>query len=303
MKKILSGLIIAAGLATGFMGCNTATELKFNPPAGSKYRLVMTTDQDIDQEMMGQKMQVKSISEYAFLYEINKADGDNKELKMTFEKMKSTQRANGKEMIMDSDVIDTANPASKIMGAVKGSSFDMTINGKGEVKSIKGMDLMMQKMINAAGDSLPSEAKAKMAEGIKEMMNDDMLKSLTEQSFKIFPDKKVKVGDTWTSKIETKSFVDMVTETTYSLKKIDNGVASLDIKSVITPGANEKVIQGTKVETNLTGTQTGTMELEVATGMTLSSNLVQKIDCKMKANGMEIPIKINGVTTVKTTKL
>ena len=57
------------------------------------------------------------------------------------------------------------------------------------------------------------------------------------------------------------------------------------------------------METSINGSQTGTMELEVGSGMTLSSNIVQKIDSKMKANGTEIPIKVNGTTTIKTTKL
>ncbi|MES2774572.1 MAG: DUF6263 family protein [Bacteroidota bacterium] len=303
MKKIFLGLSLIAGLAAGLGGCKSETELKFNPPVGSKYRIVMTTDQDVNQEMGGQKMEVKSISEYSFLYEISKADGDDKQLKMTFEKMKSTQKAMGKEMVMDSDNIDTANPASKIIGSIKGSVFDMVLTKKGEVKSIKGMEELMEKMVATAGQDLPAEAKAQMSEGIKSLMSDEMLKGLAEQSFKIFPDKKVKAGDSWKSKMETKSFLDMITETTYTLKKVENGIATLDLKSTIAPSGKEKIIQGTKVETSVTGTQTGTMELDVATGMMLNSNIIQKIDSKMKANGMEIPIKVNGTSTMKSTKL
>ena len=304
MKKILLSLSFFTVLTAGFTGCKSdELDLKFNPAAGSRYRVLMTTDQNIDQEMMGQKMEVKNLSEYTMLYEISKAEGVNKQLKMTFERMKSIQKAMGKEMVMDSDIIDTANPASKIIGAVKGSVFDMELTKKGEVKSIKGMDLLMQKMVNSAAENLPPEAKAQMSEGIKAMMNDDMLKGLTEQSFKIFPDKKVKPGDSWVSKMETKSFLDMIIETTYTLTKVENGIATLDIKSTITSDGKEKMVQGTKVETTLTGTQTGTMELETATGMTLSSNIIQKIDSKMKANGIEMPMKVNGTTTIKTTKL
>jgi Family of unknown function (DUF6263) len=304
MKKIFLSVALFAGLSAGFSGCKSgAVDLQFNPAVGSKYRIEMTTDQNIEQEMQGQKMEVKNLSDYSMLYEINKADGDNKVMKMTFERMKSVQKAMGREMVMDSDKIDTTDPGSKIIGAVKGAAFEMVITKKGEVKSINGMDALMQKMINSAGGDLPAEVKAQMAEGIKAMMNDDMLKGLAEQSFKIFPDKAVKPGDSWTSKTETKSFLDMLTETTYTLKKVEKGIATLDIKSTITPLAKEKMVQGTKVEMSVNGTQTGTMELEVATGMTLSSNIIQKIDSKMKAEGTEIPIKVNGTTTIKTTKL
>jgi len=253
--------------------------------------------------MAGQKMQIKNVSEYSMLYAVGKVDGDSKELKMTFERMKSAQSVMGKEMVMDSDNIDTANLASKIVGAVKGSEFDMVINSKGEVKSVKGMDLLMDKMIKSAGENLPQEVKAQMGEGIKAMMNDEILKGLAEQSFKIFPDKKVKVGDSWNAKMGTKSFLDMIIETTYTLKKLENGIATMDIKSKILPDGKEKIIQGTKVETSVTGTQTGTMELDVTSGMTLSSKISQNIDSKMKANGMEIPITVKGTITIKTTKL
>ncbi len=304
MKKLLQSIALFAGFAAGLNSCKPDTvDLQFNPAVGSKYRIEMTTDQNIEQEMQGQKMEVKNLSDYSMLYEINKADGDNKVMKMTFERMKSVQKAMGREMVMDSDNIDTTDPGSKIIGAVKGAAFEMVITKKGEVKSINGMDALMQKMISSAGEDLPAEVKAQMAEGIKAMMNDDMLKGLAEQSFKIFPDKAVKPGDNWTSKIETKSFLDMVTETTYTLKKVENGIATLDIKSTITPLGKEKMVNGTKVEMSVNGTQTGTMELEVATGMTLSSNIIQKIDSKMKAEGTEIPIKVNGTTTIKTTKL
>ena len=165
------------------------------------------------------------------------------------------------------------------------------------------MDALMQRMISVAGENMPEEAKGQMQEGLKSVMNDEMLKGLIEQSFKIFPDKKVSVGDSWNAKMEMKSIMDMNVESTYTLKKVENGIATLDIKSKITSSGSEKMIQGTKVEMSVNGMQTGTMDVEVASGMTMKSSIVQKIDSKMKAQGQEIPISVNGTTTIKTVKL
>lgn len=295
---------LAAVAMLGLAACKSggSYELKFDPQTGSKYRMVMTTSTKTSQEIQGNAMEMDAVIEMTVLYEIGAANAGNKELTMTFEKVKSSQKANGEEMEVDTDKPDSTNPAFGIFNALKGSAFVVNVNNKGEVASVKGVEEMMQRLLVSAsgGDSVMG---SKLVAGMQSVMNEDILKNMIEQSLKIFPDGKVATGDSWKKDMTIKQPLPMNIASTYTLKDVSGSNAKLDVSSTITPGQGGMQMMGMTIETDLSGTQKGSMELEAATGMVLSSKIHQDIAGKMKAGGMEIPMKLQSDIEIKSTKL
>ncbi len=299
--KLRSLLPIAFGL-TILAGCKSAYDLKFNPKTGTKYQVQMITDANTEQEVMGQKMNMNSISEMNMTYEVAKAEGDSKELKITFESMKTTQKANGRETIFDTKNSDTVSPGSKMLGAMMGSQFIVSLNSKGEVTSVKGMEEMMKKIVSAAsnGDSVMN---FQISAAAKNFMSDEIMRNMMEQSFKIFPEGKIKQGDSWKKEMVIKQPMPMNIATKFTLKDVKNNIAKLDLASTITPGKGGMQMMGMTIETELNGTQQGTMDVEMETGMVLATDLKQNISGNMKAMGQEIPMKVQTTITLKAMKL
>ena len=298
----LKSLCAAAMTLLLLTGCKSGYNLKFNPKAGTKYKVEMVTNSTTGQEMMGQKTEMNSISEMTMLYEIAKADGADKEIKITFERMKTAQKAGGQEMVMDTQNPDTSNPGSRMLGAMMGSEFLLTINAKGEVTSVKGMDAMMNKVM-AANASADTAMRVQLTAGMKSFMSDDILKDMMEQSFKFFPDDKVGQGESWKKDMVISKPMPMNITSNFTLKNVASNIAKLDVASVITPGKGGMEMMGMTIETEMNGTQSGTMDVDVETGMALNTDIKQNIAGKMKVMGQEIPMNISSVITMKATKL
>ena len=291
-------------MALFFIGCKPEEiDLGFKPAIGSKYRMTINSSQNMDRKSNGEKVQIANVADYTLLYESTKSQGDFTTVKMIFEKMKTVDKSMGSEAVMDSDNNDTIDPISKIIASIRGAEFTMDINRQGEVKNMRGMDGLNQKMVAAAGKDLSPEQATQMSESLKSVMSDDMLRSMTEQSFKIFPYKKVKVGESWIASSRTKSIIDMILTTTYTLQKIENGIATLSVSSVITADGAEKTMDGQRVQQTLTGSQTGTMEVELASGMTMNANINQKSNGRLSTDSLQMKIDISGVTNIGTVKL
>jgi hypothetical protein len=132
--------------------------------------------------------------------------------------------------------------------------------------------------------------------------NDSAIRSMMQQSFNIYPDKAITPGDTWEKKFTMTSMINMEMDNKYKLVSVNNGVAHLEVNSTITgkPGNNPAMAQ-MKIE--MKGTQTGTMDVEVGTGLITDSKLKQNMKGKMSMMGMEIPMEISSDIHIAGKKL
>ena len=284
--------------------CKNSYDLSFKPKAGTKYEVLMTTNSITTQEMEGHKIEVKSLTEMAMNYDIENggsAGNPDKIIRVTFKSMKASQSADGQELVIDTNKPDTSNPSSNIMRAMMGAQFVVRFNSKGEVLDVKGKDELIKKVTDAT--TITSDAmRSQIIAGISNFMSDEILKNMMEQSFKIFPDVKVKTGDSWKKSLIITKPLPMNIENKFTLDKVEGNVANLAIASVVTPGKGGMEMMGTTIETELSGTQSGKMEIDMETGLTNVADINQTISGNMKAMGQTIPMSVNSVITVKMKK-
>lgn len=276
-------------LATSLFSCkdnsskssssSDAIDLKMNFKEGGKFQYEMNTIQDVSQTVMGKAMNIHQEMLFDFLYEVKTNADKSTLLDVTYQRIRMKQESMGQTIDVDSDNPANANNETyKEMLQLKGKKFNITLNANGEVMAVAGME-------GLGGNS----------------MSDSSLKSMMEMNFKIYPDHPVKPGDTWKNNMQNDlaGMMKLLMANQYELVGVKNNIADVKTTSVI---SSEKG-KDAPMEMEMSGTQSGTMQLDVETGMMLSSQMKQSIKGKAKAQGMEIPMEIVSTISITGKKL
>ena len=286
MKKTLaSGFLLFAT----FWGVNAQTvSLKFNPENGSKYEATVLTETKITQMVMGQTMDINSTNNVKFDYDFADA-GENKQLSLTYKQLDVSVNAMGQETKLSSESSDAASSALK---NIKGSVITATINSGGEVLDVKGAD----ELSNGIDDAATKEI-------MKQLLSNDNIKSSIRQSLSSYPNKALKVGDSWTDSLAISLPYKMNIISTYTLQKIDGSESTIQIASKISSNGKQPFeAQGMSMEMSAEGTGTGSLVVDNATGVAKTGESNQSIDATVYAMGQEVPMKIDTVTKTTVNK-
>lgn len=283
MKRIKLTVAVAVLTFLMVLGCNSSTNnktgtndavlLKFNLQKGKTYAYSM--DVDMDSEMQGQAMN----TDMAFDYTLEVLDDKDtvKTVKTTYDRIKMAMNAgqmkldfDTNEPQKDSAVNLQTNPMgmmSNMFYAMKGKSFEMKMNTKGEVIMVTGLAELQNAMMNSL--TVDENVRRAMGQAFQTQFNEENIKKSFSQSFAIFPDKPVKVGDTWTKNMNMGTGMNADVTTTYKVKEITGDNVVLDLTSDVSMGGSK-------------GTQTGTMKLNRNNGLVTEGMLEQKFTSPAK---------------------
>ena len=170
--------------------------LKFNFQNGKTYNYSMAIDAVI------RKADQKRATLMKWNYDMLVVDETKnlKTIKTTYKRIDmAMDMGNDQKMEFSSekkvDAMDFMQMPSKMFGIIKGKSFTMQVNEKGEVVSISGFDKIGEAVVTEM--NLPEEMKPMIRQNFQKQFNDDAVKQMFSQSFNALPNKYVKVGDTW----------------------------------------------------------------------------------------------------------
>ena len=158
------------------------------------------------------------------------------------------------------DAMDFMQLPSKMFKIVKGKSFNMQVNEKGEVVSVTGFDKIGEAVVNEAG--LPEEMKPMLRQNFQQRFNDDAVKQLFSQAFEVFPNKSVKIGDSWKTNA---TVMKQDISTVYTVKNIKNNRVFLTGVSKIKSDDGKN-----------SGTQTSKLIIDAKTGLMIDGAFDQK---------------------------
>ncbi len=252
-----------SGAATGKSGSGDTYDLKFNLKPGTAYTYDMDVMQNV--EAAGTNSTNNLYSKYTF--NVKEAAAGNSKIEVIYDLMRMEMKSMGNTVKMSSE---DQTPASEGFRNMVNKPFSMTVSPEGKVVSIDGWE-----NIDKSG--------AMKAEDLKQSM---------ETSLNIFPNKAVKVGDTWKKDAAmSMQMFKMNISSTYTLTEVKGNTATISMDSEIKMGQdNNTESNGMKME--MKGTQKGKMEVELSTGMTLSGNITQDIKGEMQAQGQKMPMSI-----------
>ena len=121
---------------------------------------------------------------------------------------------------------------------------------------------------------------------------------MMEQSLNVYPDVPVRPGDTWQRTYATNiGFMDMKVVSNYKLISVANGTAHISVDATITsaPAGNP---QQQEMHLEMKGSQTGTMDIDIVTGLILESRFGQDVSGTIRIPGVEIPVKLRSDTRI-----
>ena len=300
MKKIAAIILILISFITilSVESCQTTKSvsgtkmLKFNFEKGKGYDYEMIIN--MDQEIMGQKMQMDMSNYYSM--DVTEDDGKIKTINSKFDRFKMKMNGGGMNLEVDTDnplpesgemsegKKDPFKMINHMFGAIKGQQFTMKVDQEGKILSVDGFENIGKLL----ADSLDLKVKDRgdMMKQFNEQFNAKSTKSQFERFFYIFPNKEVKVGDSWQKNSEISGPAEGKYTSTYKVTEIESDMVTLE-ETTKMESEDEKI--------NLKGDIKGTLVIDSKSGLVVSADQ----DMKMATDVGGMKFEINGKTKIK----
>ncbi|MEO7922312.1 MAG: DUF6263 family protein [Chitinophagaceae bacterium] len=265
--------------------------LKFNLENGKGYDYEMIIN--MDQEMGGQKVQMDMSNYYSM--DVVADEGGTKTLSTTYDRFKMKMVMAGINIEVDSDKplpsmgkTDTGEDPMKMMnailGAIKGRKFTMKVNPEGKILEVTGFADMAKSIADSM--NLDPEKREKIMADFNKQFNEKGIMDQFERVLYIFPNKEVKVGDSWQKTTSPGGAMGGKYVSTYTVTEIEGDMVTLEEKSKI---------DGVSDEMTMNGEITGTIVVDSKTGLVVNADQDMKITAGKDGKSMEI----KGKTKIK----
>ena len=291
MKKLslfLAAVFIIPAVV-GVQSCKSSSKasatkmFKFNLEKGKGYDYELVWD--LDTKVAGQTSAVSVTG----LYSMNITDVvDNiRTITTAYKSMRMNMSVAGLELDIDSDkpeqkeadgqIGQVVGLMNKVVKGIIGKPFVMKVDDEGKVLEIKGFEKIFMDMVDSMG--LDENMKAQLTASLKDQFSEQTLKDQFAQVFNIFPNKEVKVGDSWQKEYSTSGRMAAKYTTTYTVKEIEGEHVTLTAKTKITSSANGQ---------EMDGTQSGNIIVDSKTGMMVNAEFDQNIEVKTQGQKVEV---------------
>lgn len=269
----------------------TTKMLRFNFEKGKGYDYETIMNLDF---VTGNETRQTDMTAYYSMF-VAEDNGSVKTIKAKYERFKMSLDIAGLNIMIDSDnpVITGENKTdiSEIMGmmnkffrAIKKQEFTMKVNSEGSITEVTGFDQMAASIADSLG--LQGASREQMLQAFSKRFNGDAVKEQMERFLFIFPDKEVKVGDSWTKSSSQKGLMDAKYNSVYKVTDIEGEMVTVEELTTIN-SANP--------QTELAGEIKGELVIDSRTGLVVNADQDIKANTKEKGN----TVKITGKTKVK----
>lgn len=302
MKKNISALLtFLLLLSFSRVTAQERISLRFTPKEKINYEMTSEILQDINMPSLGEMGKTKNTIGYTYNLEIGEKDANNNvAMIITYKRIKFITKGAMASINYDSDEeTDTTNVGaemfSKMFGEMIGKKVYVRLNEQGAVTDVKGMDEILQGIIKNSGlADMPGGSAA--LQGLKKQFTNEEIKKSFDESFKVLPKEKVAIGDTWTMNIGKNIMnFDLATINNYTLKKITDGVATIELTSEIKMNKKAEGLE-------MAGTQSGVMQLDIKSGLATSKTVNQVMNGNITTGDTVMPIEIKTTTVTKSVK-
>lgn len=308
MKTFLS-----VSISVAFILFNTAcnmqpkTSLNLNLQKGDKFLYESSTDAKTSTEMMGKTMDQHQLGKVSYTMQVTGKNPDSS-MNMMCVLTDISMKVDGADKGSTADSNSTQAAMNRLMDAMKGITFEMTMNADGKILSVKGSDNMFDKILSSLPESMNGN-KDQMKEIMKQYAGEDALKE-SFKSFRMYPDHPIGVGSEWKNNFKME-MLGLQMFNTYTLNALssNNAVITCGSKMVNDSTAKPMEMMGMEMRYNLSGDQSGMMTVNTINGLLSKADLTQKISGRMEMSGgqlstpMNFPMTMENIITVKVTKL
>ena len=295
-------------------------DLRLNLKKGQKFGMKLTVGQKISQTVDGQEQKINQNVIFGTISEVLAVDSGIIALKATYSHIQT--KMDGPMGLIEYDSTkppvdpNTLDPQGKMMtamwSAMAGQSFIMDLTPTGEIIGVKDFDKMWERMMEEMAGDDPQMGQA-MKDMMKKLVSEDALKQSGGDMMMRFLDEPVAIGDMWYDMVSLDLGFPIDIDAAYILKNRKDGIAFIDVVSKMDMGDKDSKlieIEGMKMNMQLSGTLTGTSEIDETTGWILRSKIEQNFFGVVKIapnehmpDGMSIPMTIQSTSTIEPMEL
>lgn len=289
MKKRMKMLcVFFLSLSIIFSGCMQKTvSLRLHLKKGDSYKLETDRTEKVVYNVAGEKTETEAKVKISYLCHVtNIDDNKNAEIKVTFDSINikntmdngQTFTSNSPTMAKDTDKL------SKIYSTLIGKSFKVKIGEYGKVKQIVGIDELVKTILDELNIKDENEMK-EIKEDMKQNFGDEELTKRIERISSLYPEKEVKIDDTWKKKIEISDRFPVEAESEYKLKDTADGTSEITVEGKIKSKENAEPIIINEIKITyeeIKGEQKGTISVNEETGLIKRAEMENKYSGKVK---------------------
>ncbi len=280
--------------------------LRLRPNHTYRYRLVKK--QAIQQNIAGRQTTMKQETGMGYdMKVIGTAKDGTSKVQVTYTWVRYKQSGPSGEVDYDSARQGPIppHPMARVYAAMLGASFQMEVTPLGKITKMSGMEALLQRIVRALPDKLRGPASKRLAR----VFEPEAMRRNMEILFDIYPKGPVRVGGTWTRRMQINLGLPAEALNTYTLVSVKGGRAELRItgKFRTAPDA-PAALSGPRanITTRLSGTQTGTMELDLRDGFVRHADITQAVSgtvtvapAQGNQPGLTWPIEISSSVTLR----
>lgn len=260
----------------------------YNLTKGDSYTSTSVVNQVITQTVMGQKNVINQDITTVQTLEVVDVNGSEFTLAATNVSTKLELSS-----VMFSQTIDSEGGAETdgVFRVLKGKSYQFTINEKGEVLEITGLEEIQA----AITEELQGSPLAAQAGQISAAYSEETIGANLENQFSIYPETNT---EAWNKKRDISINGLPVTLDSQYLYEDDTHIL---VSSELT--VNGKMVQaGMEIDATLEGTQEAKLTLDPSSGICTVYDASQLMDGTITTQGMQIPMSVESSTKITTSK-
>jgi hypothetical protein len=287
MKKFISTIIVLCAMTFVSYSQNSIS-LSMNPEKRKTYTYLYKTEMaqkttvggmEIDMNM-STDMRMDMIIKDKTNSEINTENiyrgiamsVSNSMFSLEFDSKKPIEELSEEEKIM-----------ARLMNGMIGKSINVIFAPNGSVKSVSGFEQIYQSLVN---NIEPTERD--MLRTSLQSFNDEAMKQTFEQTFCFYPQKSVKVGDTWQNNVSFNiAGMNTSADNTFTLKSVTSDAALIEVVSVLVLAGVDNDMTG-----EMSGSQKGEIMVNIKTGMLEKSEFIQALAGNITMQGMTVAMNL-----------
>lgn len=254
---------------------------------GQTYEVYTQLNRSSQQEMMGQSMESNVSSATVAHLAVDDANSQNATLMNSMKRIKFDMSFFGREESFDSDnADDMKSDIGKMMSDALNAKYALTLDPSGTIVSVKEDENKKKNKGNEQAAGMMAMFTGNMGTGLP--------KAGDPSIFRIFPNKEVAKGESWTDEVKDDNGT---RKTVYTLTDITDKDILIDFDENSTLDIKQEMM-GQSATVSVKAKSNGKIVLDKATGLLKQKTFVTNSEENISAGGMTMPSTSKMTTTI-----
>jgi len=242
--------------------------LQLRPTAGQVFDGVVTNENASDISVMGQQIDQNQEMTWHYTYTVEEVGPEGvAAMQVTTDRLQTTMQGMGQNMTFDSDDVgERIPPIHRPYMAMVGESVQLTVAADGSIRETQGIAELSQRILDSVDFPNPQQTEA-MRSQMETMMGEEPLLDNYRTTFRMYPESPVAIGESWTDSYTTYAGLPMTADVTYTLDRVEDGIAHLSFEGTINTEDSEMDMGMFSMTMSINGTQEGQLTMDLRTGM------------------------------------